>query len=100
MAESALHNIPEEQGLLLHKQATEPKGGRGSSEVSSVAAVPEASSIVYSMSHQRTRGSWLMCFIYWRSRPWRLCVASAVLVSSIVLVVLIVLQYHHFLVVH
>lgn len=64
MVESALHSVPEEQEPLLHKQATEPKGRKGSSEVSSVAAGPEASSIVYSMSHQRTRGSWFVCPIY------------------------------------
>lgn len=64
MAEFALHNVLEEQGLLLHKQATEPEGRKGSSEVSSVAAGPAASSRVYPMSHQRTRGSWFMCSIY------------------------------------
>lgn len=49
MAESALHSVLEEPEPLLHKQATEPKGRKGSSEASSVAAGPEASSIVYSV---------------------------------------------------
>lgn len=99
MAGSALHSVPEEQGLLLHKQATEPKGGKGSSEVSTVAAGPEASSIVYSRCPSEDLRL-LVCVFHLLGAPvLGICVLRAC-VSSIVLSVIIVLQCYHFLVVH
>lgn len=46
---NALCSVPEEQGPLLSRGATEPKGGKGSSEISSVADGPEASILLNSM---------------------------------------------------